>query len=96
MRLSKRIFKAIKQSIDESFGSVDIYLFGSRTDDEKSGGDIDIAVDVELSRSDFRKKKVEFTIAMMKKNLDLKIDLVRFKNRDILLSSEIQKNSVLL
>ena len=40
MRLSGRIVKTIKKSIKESFGDVDAYLFGSRVDDMKAGGDI--------------------------------------------------------
>ena len=47
MRLSKRLKASLIKSILESFGEVDIYLFGSRTDDSKKGGDIDIAVDVD-------------------------------------------------
>lgn len=92
MRLSKRVIEAIKKSVLESFGSVDVYLFGSRVDDSSRGGDIDLAIDTKLSKSEFRKKKVEFIIAMMKQNLDLKIDLVKLNNSDALLTRQI-KNS---
>lgn len=96
MRLSNRIIKTIKKSIKESFGDVDTYLFGSRVDDIKVGGDIDIAVDSKSSRLEFRKQKVKFIISMMKSNLELKIDLVKFSNNDKLLSDEIQKKAILL
>ena len=94
MRLSNRLIEAIKRSIQESFGSVDVYLFGSRVDDSKKGGDIDIAIDTTSSKSEFRKKKVAFTISMIKQNLDLKIDIVKFKNSDKLLANQIQNNAV--
>ena len=96
MRLSSRMVKTIKKSINESFGDVDTYLFGSRVDDAKAGGDIDIAVDIKSSRIEFRKKKINFLISMMKSNLDLKIDLVKFNNNDKLLSKQINNNAILL
>ncbi len=55
MRLSNRLKSYITKSVLESFGEVDIYLFGSRTDDTKQGGDIDI--DVDLSNEVFKKTK---------------------------------------
>jgi len=56
MRLSKRLQHVIKAALNDSFGHVDTYLFGSRTDNNKKGGDIDIAVDVNLSHEKFREK----------------------------------------
>ncbi|WP_458700338.1 nucleotidyltransferase domain-containing protein [Sulfurospirillum sp. 1307] len=94
MRLSKRIIEAIKKSAKESFGSSDVYLFGSRIDDFKVGGDIDLAVDSSDSRIEFRKKKVDFIISMMKLNMDLKFDIVKLNPRDELLANEIKKNAI--
>jgi len=42
MRLSKSIQKAILGSVSEVVPEADCYLFGSRTDDQKRGGDIDL------------------------------------------------------
>ena len=62
MRLSKQIIKILKTNIQKSFGKDTLYLFGSRTDDTKRGGDIDLAVDSNLSRLEFRQKKLNFSL----------------------------------
>ena len=73
---------------------VDIYLFGSRADDSKKGGDIDIAVDVDLSREEFKQLKVQFIIAMINQGLELKIDIVPYKSNDQLLTEEVSRTAV--
>lgn len=60
MRLEKVIIDKIKEAIYDSFGNVNIYLFESRTNDRKTGGDIDLALDVDISRIEFRKNKIRF------------------------------------
>ena len=94
MRLQKRIIDMIKQSIFDSFGDVDIYLFGSRVDDSKKGGDIDIAVDTDISRTVFRKNKAKFISNLIRIGFDLKIDVVPYNTKDILLHRQIQQNSL--
>jgi predicted nucleotidyltransferase len=96
MRLSDKIVKTIKKSLYSSFGKVDIYLFGSRVDDTKKGGDIDIAVDTNLSRIEFRQKKAIFFANMLYMGYDIKIDLVQFNSASHLLKSEIKKQSIKL
>ena len=47
MRLTPKQIDIIRQSAHESFGEhVQVFLFGSRMDDSKSGGDIDIMVEL--------------------------------------------------
>ena len=41
MRLNQNYIRVIKQAFFEVFNKGDIYLFGSRVDDSKKGGDID-------------------------------------------------------
>lgn len=96
MRLSKRLQASLIKSILESFGEVDIYLFGSRTDDTKKGGDIDIAVDVDLSRKKFKQCKVNFMVAMIKQGLELKVDIVPYKSQDKLLTAELKSSAIKL
>ena len=45
MRLKKEEIKTIKDTIKKFDKSAKIYLFGSRIDDNKRGGDIDILID---------------------------------------------------
>ena len=94
MRLSNRLKVQIINSVLDSFGNVDIYLFGSRADDSKKGGDIDIAVDVDLSREEFKQQKVQFLLSLIKRDLELKIDIVPYKSNDELLTEEISKSAL--
>ncbi len=96
MRLEKIVTNKIKEAIYESFGNVNIYLFGSRTDDTKTGGDIDLAIDVDISRMEFRKNKIKFLTNLIKKDFDLKIDLVNYNTKDLLLKKQIEKNCILI
>jgi len=96
MRLSKRVRDILQENIKKSFGDIDIYLFGSRTDDTKKGGDIDLAIDSNLSKQEFRKKKYLFLSMLMKIDFDYKIDIVNFNTNDILLHNEIKKNHIKL
>jgi len=94
MRLSKRIVNILQDNIIKSFGNVNIYLFGSRTDDSKRGGDIDLAIDTDISKQEFRKKKSLFLALLMRIDFDYKIDIVNFNTKDELLYSEIQQNNI--
>ena len=97
MRLSDRMQKLIVDGIRKSFGDTEIYLFGSRTDESKKGGDIDIALVSDLNKNEFRKKKIQFKKYLFQKGYDLKIDLLQWnKSIDALLWDEIEKNHVLL
>lgn len=86
----------MQQSILKSFGEVDVYLFGSRVDDERIGGDIDLALDVHLTTEEFQKKKVLFISCLVRADFDLKIDIVNLNTADLLLKQEIQKNKIKL
>ena len=96
MRLSKRVRDILQENIKKSFGDIDIYLFGSRTDDTKKGGDIDLAIDSNLSKQDFRKKKYLFLSMLMRIDFDYKIDIVNYNTNDTLLHNEIKKNHIKL
>jgi len=94
MRLSKRTINTIRKSVEASFGDVKVYLFGSRTDDSKRGGDIDLAIETDMTKKEFKQHKLEFVTSMLRLGLDLKIDLVKLVSNDELLNSEIQHSKM--
>lgn len=97
MRLPETLKSSILKAIHESFGDAEIYLFGSRTDDTKRGGDIDIAICTDMTRERFRKHKITFVSLLMRMGFDLKIDLVQYHDSmDALLKSEIRSNGIKL
>ena len=96
LRFKGYIKKVILEAIYSSFGDVKVFLFGSRIDDSKKGGDFDLAIMGDFSKEEFRKRKIEFIKIMIKKDLDLPIDLVNFKYADELLQKEINNKGILL
>ena len=76
MRLNKEIKEFIANYVKENFPGGKVFLFGSRTDDNKKGGDIDIVILTEekLELSDLSKMRVNF----YKKFGEQKIDLINF------------------
>ena len=61
----------IKNIIRQKIGNVKIYLFGSRMDDNKKGGDIDIYIDKKLSSKEKIELLTEFTLNGVKRKIDL-------------------------
>ncbi len=76
MRLDKYQLELIKQSAVAHFGkNTIVYLFGSRTNDNLRGGDIDLLINTDYSKMTFQ-NKVLFLVELKKKIGDQKIDLV--------------------
>ena len=96
MRISKKRIEIIKQAAMEIFGrDCKMWIFGSRVDDTKRGGDIDIFIEIPHRISDKIKKEIKF-LAKLKKELgDQKIDLVvRVKGEDDFISREAKRKGV--
>ena len=75
MRLSKKYIETIKKYFKEFFQNGEIYLFGSRVDDTKKGGDIDLYF-VLQAHSNLFEKKIK-CISRVKRDLgEQKIDIV--------------------
>lgn len=97
MRLPGRIRSQILPALRARFGDVPVYLFGSRADDTKKGGDIDLAIATDMERNEFRTRKIQFLVAMTRRNLEVRIDVVQLGSRtDALLKREILDSGVLL
>lgn len=75
MRLTEFEINAIKQTAREVFGAnVQVYLFGSRVDDAKKGGDIDLYIKTEVG--DKFNHKIKFLVALEQKIGEQKVDVI--------------------
>jgi predicted nucleotidyltransferase len=75
MRLSSKYCMVIKKYFKEFFQEGEIYLFGSRTDDNKKGGDIDLYL-VLQEHSNLFEKKIKFLSRIKRELGEQKIDIV--------------------
>lgn len=95
MRLTEFEINAIKQSAREVFGdNAQVYLFGSRVDNEKKGGDIDLYVKTEAGK-DF-KHKVKFLVMLEQKIGEQKIDIVFAEDESRAIEQQAITNGILL
>ncbi len=76
MRLSTKEVKAILKTFREVFDDGKVYLFGSRVDDSKKGGDIDLYLCPSKKYDNLQKKKIEFLVKLEKLLGEQKIDVV--------------------
>jgi predicted nucleotidyltransferase len=75
MRLTEFEINAIKQSAQEIFGAtVQVFLFGSRTDDTKKGGDIDLYIKTEQNND--LAHKLKFLVLLEQQIGEQKIDVI--------------------
>jgi len=57
MRIKKEDIILIKKITKENFGNnAKVYLFGSRVDDQKKGGDIDLYIETDMKNDVFKQK----------------------------------------
>lgn len=76
MRLTEKQIKIIKDLAYKFLGTdAKIYLFGSRTDDSKKGGDIDIYIETRITEN-ILEKKINMLVELEKKLGQRKIDIV--------------------
>lgn len=95
MRLTEFEIHAIKQSAREVFGpNVQVFLFGSRVDDSKKGGDIDLYIKTEVG-NDFG-HKIKFLVALEHKIGEQKIDVVFAEDNARLIEQQAIRAGVLL
>ena len=98
MRLTQDEIKAIKDAFRATFKEGKIYLFGSRVDDEKRGGDIDLYIDLPYSISikEMLEKKSAFKLMLYDMIGEQKIDVIISKDKSKKFEKDILKNGILL
>ncbi len=75
LRLSEEEIKIIKETAKEVFGeNTKVYIFGSRADLNKKGGDIDIYIETQDKTS--VKKELEFLAKLELNGIERKVDLI--------------------
>jgi len=79
MRLTAKEHHAIKKYFFEVFKEGKIYLFGSRVDDNRKGGDIDLYLQIKDTKS-LVSKKLDFLVKLKREIGQQKIDVVFDKN----------------
>lgn len=89
MRLSNRYKEVIKKYFYQYFNG-EIYLFGSRVDDNKRGGDIDLYLVVSDHNGLFE-KKIKFLSRIKRELGEQKIDIIFNINNTRLVEKEAQR-----
>jgi predicted nucleotidyltransferase len=96
IRLTEYERQSIKDVFKECFENGKIYLFGSRVDITKKGGDIDLYIDLpyKLATKEWLDKKSQFKLKLYDKIGEQKIDIVISKDKNSNFEKEIQKTKV--
>jgi len=81
VRLTESEIRAIQETFLDVFESGEIFLFGSRIDDTKRGGDIDLYISVPY-RDGLVKRKIDFLVKLKRKIGEQKIDVVLDRGKD--------------
>ena len=95
MRLTKQEVQAIHGSFKEVFKEGTIYLFGSRVDDGKKGGDIDLYIECE-TKENLSRKKIDFLVSLKRKIGEQKIDVVISRDKTRLIEQEAISTGIVL
>lgn len=81
MRLSELEIKLLKDKLKALSNHAKLYLFGSRTDDSKKGGDIDLlVVSSDLTKRDLRLLRIDFFKEFGEQKIDIVLDNGDFTN----------------
>ncbi len=77
MRLTLQEQSAIHTAVKQFFGdSAEVWLFGSRVDDNKKGGDIDLYIETDLDQTETFKREIKIRGALMRPLEERKVDIV--------------------
>lgn len=95
MRLNKHYISSIKTVFESIFYEGNIYLFGSRVDDTKKGGDIDLYIEV-TNKENLYEKKIKFLAKLKQKIQDQRIDVIFNEDSSRLIEQEARKWAIVL
>jgi predicted nucleotidyltransferase len=90
MRIKPYEIKAIKSGFEKVFLDGRVFLFGSRADDCKKGGDIDLFIETN-DKTDLFEKKIKFLAQIKKAIGEQKIDVVFDEDSDRLIEKEARR-----
>ena len=94
MRLYEDQINVLKNKLYSISSTAQLYLFGSRVDDTKKGGDIDLLiVSNEITKKDLRILRIEFFKHFGEQKIDMILDNGEFKNP---FTKHIIKKAILL
>ena len=94
MRLTQYEVESIKKAFKETFEDGKVYLFGSRVDDTKRGGDIDLYLVPIKKFDDERKRKIKFLVKLDEYIGEQKIDVVLAKDKNRLIEQVALRDGV--
>lgn len=95
MRLTAFEVNAIKQSAQEIFGpGVEVFLFGSRADDKKRGGDIDLYIKTQTGKDLMH--KIKFLVSLEQKIGEQKIDVILATDENRPIEQQAMRTGVML
>jgi predicted nucleotidyltransferase len=95
MRLSEYEIQSIKKSFLNVFKDGSISLFGSRVDDTKKGGDIDLFIQTPKDKATLE-NKIKFLVMLKEKIGEQKIDVILSRDKSRLIEQEALKNGIIL
>ncbi len=94
MRLSSKEVDLIKSTVERIFQNPRIYLFGSRTDDRKAGGDIDLFI-ISDDKTALLEKKIK-AVSKLERILHKPVDIVIHRDFSKNIEQEAIQKGILL
>jgi predicted nucleotidyltransferase len=95
MRLTAFEISAIKQAVQTIFGTgSEVFLFGSRLDDAKRGGDIDLYIKPQIGND--LAHKIKFQVLLEQRIGEQKIDVILATNENRLIEQQAMNSGVKL
>ena len=95
MRLTEHQRSVLKKNFQKIFGDGKIYLFGSRIDDSKKGGDIDLYISTKATDS-LSEKKIDFLVNVKREIGEQKIDVVFDRGQNRFIDKKAKAEGIML